>query len=134
MKVFEYFFYVCFRTAAQYFPGEPDYSYGSAIGGGIFFSIPLFLNIMTILTILGCDKIIKIVDDSFGLAGYLLFLLPPFLFIYFSCIYKKKYIKIKERFSYMDKSLKKKLLAVLVGFLYWMGSVALVILSHYYFN
>ena len=118
---------------AQYYPGESDFSYGCAICGGFYFSIFLSMNIMTILISLSCGKIIKMISN-FGLWSFFPLLLLPFIPIYFLCIHKKKYIKIKERFSYMDKSLKKRLLAVLVGLLYCTGSGALCGWSYYYFK
>jgi len=122
MKVFEYFFYLFFGIMAKYLPGKPDYDYASAIFGGIFFSIFLLLNILTILIILGCGRIIAIVFANLGLAGFFLLLLLPFIFVYFMCIHKKKYLKIQERYNYMEKFLKKRLLAALFGFLYIIGS------------
>jgi hypothetical protein len=125
MKTFYYFFYVYFAMAARTYPGESDYSYGSAICGGVYFSIFLSCNIMTILISLGCDKIIKMASDNFGLVRFFPILLLPFVSIYFLCIHKKKYVEIRECFSYMDRSLKKRLLAILPVFLYTVGSVIL---------
>ena len=132
MKIFYFFFYVFFGTWAQYYHGERDYSYGNAILGGLTLSILLSLNILTILLILGCGNIIRILIDNLGL-GCISFLLLPFIFVYFSCIHKKKYLEIRERFSYMDKNWKKRLLAVLIVFLYWMVSILLFTLSCAYY-
>jgi len=103
---------------AKYFPGKPDYDYNSAILGGLFFSMILFFNIFTVLITLGCDKIITIVFANLGFVGFFLFMHFPFLFVYFTCIHKKKYLEILERFCYMDKNWKKRLLSALIGMSY----------------
>ena len=115
MKIVEYFFYVFFGSVARTFPGKPDYDYFSAILGGLFFSMILSFNILTILAVLGFGEIKNIVDVNLGGVGsFCLFILLPFIFIYFTCIHKKRYMKIIERFSYLEKNWKKRLFAALI--------------------
>jgi len=118
---------------AKYLPGKPDYDYASAIFGGMFFSIFLLLNILTILIILGCDRIIAIVFANLGLVGFFLLLLFPFIFVYFTCIHKKKYLKILEHFKFMDKNWKKRLLSAFIGMSYIGVSGFLFAWCHFYF-
>ena len=134
MKIFHFFFYCYFVMSAKTYPRESDYSYGSAIFGGIYFSIFLALNSMTILLPLDCGKIIKMVVDSWGIVGFFILLLLPFVFVYFSCIHKKKYLKVLEHFNYMDKSFKKRLLVALVLMSHMCISGLLFALSYHYFK
>ena len=132
MKIFKVLFYLFYVMVAKYLPGKPDYDYDSAILGGIFFSTFLFLNIFAILIILGCDKIIATVFANLELVGFFILLPFPFIFIYLTCIHKKKYIKIRERYSYLEKNWKKRLLAALIVMLYMGISFILFGLSVYY--
>lgn len=113
---------------AKTFPGKPDYTYSSAIIGGMVFSFYLWLNIASIVRILGFGEFLDIVNDNLGVIGFFLLVLLPFVLVYFSCIYKKKYLEILERFNLMDKNLKKRLLSVLIGFLYMGISIFLFVL------
>jgi len=100
-----------------YSPKKREYFHDSAVLGGLFFSIFLTLNIVTISIVLGCNKIVKMMVEA-KVAGFCILLSLPFAFIYFSCIHKKKYLKILECFSYMDKNWKKRILSAIVIMLY----------------
>jgi len=54
---------------AKTFPGKPDYDYSTAIFGGLFFSMILFFNILTILIVLGFGEIKNIADVYLGKIG-----------------------------------------------------------------
>jgi len=96
---------------AKTFPGKPDYDYSTVIFGGLFFSMILVFNIFTVLIVLGFGEIKDIVDIALGkTSSFCLFVSLPFLFVYFTCIHKKKYLEILERFKFMDKNWKKRLL------------------------
>ena len=132
MKVFYFLFYVFFEMVAKTLPGKPDYSFLDAILGGIVFSVYLSFNILTIVIILGYGKIIEMMIANRGL--YVFFLLLTLPFVYVLCIHKKKYLKIQERFNFMNKNLKKRLLAALLGLIYICCTFFLFALSLFIFK
>lgn len=132
MKILQILFYLFFSMVAKTFPGKPDYSYLDAILGGVYFSVFISFNILTVVIALGYGQIIEMILANWILGILLLLLVLPF--VYFSCIHKKKYLKILERFNYMDKNLKKRLLSVLIGLLYMGGTFFLFGLSLFIFK
>jgi len=136
MKIIHFFFYFYFLMVLRRtgWESKSDYNYFNAITAGLFFSIFLFFNIWTVLIVLGCDKLIRIVIDNFGFWGFFPLMFFPFIFVYFLCIHKKKYLKIVERFKHWDKNLKSRLLSVLLAFLYWGATFTLWGLSYHFFK
>jgi len=135
MRIFQLLFYIYFLTYLRHndWESKSDYTFFNAIFPGLFFSIFLSLNIWTVLIVLGFNDMIKIIVGNLGFWKFFPFLFTPIIFVYFSCIYKKKYLEIVERFKHWDKNWKSRLLMVLIGFLYMGGTVALLGLSIYFF-
>jgi glucose-6-phosphate-specific signal transduction histidine kinase len=119
---------------AKKYRGEADYSYVSAIIGGLFFSLFLSFNLLTFFIIWDYEKIVKMIVTLLGLGGFFLLLILPFVFVYFSCIYNKKYISLSEHFNFMDKNLKNRLLGVMLLTIHMGGSIIFFVLSLHFFK
>jgi hypothetical protein len=135
MRIFNYFFYIFFGTVAKtHFSGEPDYDYDTAILGGLIYSIFLSFNIATVLIIIDYWDLHAYIIKYLGFGTFISLYILSCILVFFSSIYKKKYKKIKEHFDYIDKSWKKKIVAVLVVILYMVGSTALLAFVCNFFN
>ena len=132
MKIFQFLFYTFFLTFLRTYNRESksDYTYFNAIVASLLYSVFLFFNVWAVSNVLGCNKLIDIAIDNMG---FFTLMFSPIIFVYFSCIHKKKFLKIVERFQHWDQNWKSRLLLVLIGFSYMCGTFVLLFLSDYFF-
>ena len=134
MKAFQFLFYFYFLAFLRTYNRESksDYTHFNAIVASLLYSVFLFFNIQTVLNVLGFYELTVMAAVNLGYVFFPI-MASPIVFVYFSCIHKKKYLEIVERFKHWDNNWKSRLIGALIVFLYGVGTFVLLFLSVYFF-